>query len=262
MMKRTLFLLAFLPVLAQAQYIGPIYKPGGVAITGGTINGTTVGATTRASGAFTTLAANGALTTSSLVGLGSATSSDTGVNIQPTLLTSGTTQYGVYVSFKPASDSTVGVNAITSLGATANASYTTTLWRGYYARNVTLQGSSLITNLVAYDMDDLTSGGTLNIGYRSLVSSGTGKWNFYASGTAANYMAGALALGSTALTVPAGGLGMAKITADGAAPGAGGAKLQLVCGTNAGTAKLVISAGTSATTITITDNIGAGVSGC
>lgn len=40
---------------------GAVYAPGAVAITGGTINGTTVGATTPASGAFTTLSASGAI---------------------------------------------------------------------------------------------------------------------------------------------------------------------------------------------------------
>lgn len=64
------------------------------------------------------------------------------------------------------------------------------------------------------------------------------------------------------LTLTPGALAFPKITASASAPGAAGAKLELVCGTNAGTAKLVIAAGTSATVVTIVDNIGAGVSGC
>lgn len=68
--------------------------------------------------------------------------------------------------------------------------------------------------------------------------------------------------GTSSLTLTTGALAMSKMTASASAPGAGGAKLELVCGTNAGTAKLVISAGTSATTVTIVDNIGAGVTGC
>ncbi|MES2126656.1 MAG: hypothetical protein V4463_05235 [Pseudomonadota bacterium] len=85
----------------------------------------------------------------------------------------------------------------------------------------------------------------------------TGAGSFLRTGTAPLFNTGA-----ANLTVPFGGLGIAKITADGAAPGAGGGKLQFVCGTNAGTAKLVISAGTSATAVTVVDNIGAGVTGC
>lgn len=68
--------------------------------------------------------------------------------------------------------------------------------------------------------------------------------------------------GGSSLTLTTGALAMSKMTASASAPGAGGAKFELVCGTNAGTAKLVISAGTSATTVTIVDNIGAGLTGC
>lgn len=81
------------------------------------------------------------------------------------------------------------------------------------------------------------------------------------SGRTVTFDAG-LQVGTNALTTTKGAVGIAKIAASGSAPGAGGAKLELVCGTNAGTAKLVISAGTSATPATILDNIGTGVTGC
>jgi hypothetical protein len=64
------------------------------------------------------------------------------------------------------------------------------------------------------------------------------------------------------LSVSNGELGMGKITASGVAPGAPGAKLAIVCGTNAGSAKLIAYAGTSTTPTTVVDNIGSGVSGC
>jgi hypothetical protein len=71
-----------------------------------------------------------------------------------------------------------------------------------------------------------------------------------------------LSTGAASLTLTTGAVGLSKMTASGSAPGAGGAKLELVCGTNAGTAKLIIAAGTSATAVTVVDNIGAGVTGC
>lgn len=73
---------------------------------------------------------------------------------------------------------------------------------------------------------------------------------------------GSLSLGSGSLTVSAGSIGLTKITASAAAPGAGGGKIELVCGTNSGTAKLIAYAGTSTTAVTILDNIGASVTGC
>ncbi len=63
-------------------------------------------------------------------------------------------------------------------------------------------------------------------------------------------------------TLTDGALGLAKMSASGSAPGAGGGKIELVCGTNSGTAKLVAYAGTSGTAVTILDNIGSGVTGC
>jgi hypothetical protein len=67
---------------------------------------------------------------------------------------------------------------------------------------------------------------------------------------------------ATPLTLVAGEQGFAKIAASGSAPGAAGAKISWVCGTNSGTAKMVASAGTSIPPVTIIDNVGGGVTGC
>lgn len=69
-------------------------------------------------------------------------------------------------------------------------------------------------------------------------------------------------IGAVSLTTTTGELGFGKITASGTAPGAGGAKIEAVCGTNSGSIKLIAYAGTSATPVTILDNIGSGVTGC
>lgn len=95
------------------------------------------------------------------------------------------------------------------------------------------------------------SGGTVN------------NFALYSDSTAISAVLGGFQLGSnTALTLTSGALGLAKIAASASAPGAGGGKVELVCGTNAGTAKLVAYAGTSGTATLILDNIGAGVTGC
>lgn len=73
---------------------------------------------------------------------------------------------------------------------------------------------------------------------------------------------GALQLGSSTLALAAASLGFDKITASASAPGGGGGKIELVCGTNSGTLKAIIYGGTSATATTIIDNVGSGVSGC
>ena len=50
--------------------------------------------------------------------------------------------------------------------------------------------NSTITNQYGVFIEDQTKGGTLNIGLRSAVSSGSGKYNIYASGTATNLFGG------------------------------------------------------------------------
>jgi hypothetical protein len=97
-------------------------------------------------------------------------------------------------------------------------------------------------------------------------SSATTSLQFSGNGASAPVvMASGLMLGTNsglALGVVAAELGFQRIAATGTAAGAGGGKLELVCGTNSGTAKLIAYAGTSTTPVTLLDNIGAGNTGC
>lgn len=81
------------------------------------------------------------------------------------------------------------------------------------------------------------------------------------AGTFTALRATAASLGA-ALTVNDGGLGGSTTAAAASAPGAAGGKIEWRCGTNAGSIKLVAYGGTDATGVTVTDNIGSGVSGC
>lgn len=75
---------------------------------------------------------------------------------------------------------------------------TNTLTNAYTfrANNVSNSGPGTLTSAYGYMADDQTNA-TNNYGYFSAVSSGTNKWNFYANGTASNYMAGDLRVGTT-----------------------------------------------------------------
>lgn len=114
--------------------------------------------------------------------------------------------------------------------------------------------------LVANDANDairIRSGGSSSV----LLGPGADYIQIDTTGLYSPIGSGAMNLGS------ANGLGwkglyLHAITATASAPGATTAKLEVVCGTNAGTAKLIIYAGTSATPVTVTDNIGSGVTGC
>lgn len=57
--------------------------------------------------------------------------------------------------------------------------------------------ATLVTNAFGFDADDCTAALTLTAAFRSQMTSGTGKWGFYASGTANNAFAGNVRIGST-----------------------------------------------------------------
>lgn len=82
------------------------------------------------------------------------------------------------------------------------------------------------------------------------------------NGTDQFLIRGQLVLGFVTLANVDSTIGMGKITTSSTAAGAAGIRIETVCGTNAGSAKLIIYGGTSTTPVTITDNIGTGVTGC
>jgi len=133
------------------------------------------------------------VTVNGYMGVGGAPSSAIGVLVGSTALGS-TTQHGVYSLITGTSAATSLISGFTSLPATAAASFTVTDVYGYRASNASKGAGSTITNQHGVYIADQTQG-TNNFGITSLVSSGTNKWNIYASGTAANYLRGNLYIG-------------------------------------------------------------------
>ncbi len=87
-------------------------------------------------------------------------------------------------------------------------------YRNFFAQTGTLsnakhfsaaQGTiATVTQQFGFSAESSLVGATSNYGFHSDIPSGTGRWNFYAAGTAANYFAGDLTVyGATA--IPAGG---------------------------------------------------------
>jgi hypothetical protein len=68
---------------------------------------------------------------------------------------------------------------------------------GYVAQGIVNSGGGTLTNAMGFYAAPQT-GGTNNYGFYSDVASGTGRWNFYANGNAANYFAGNVGVGTTA----------------------------------------------------------------
>jgi hypothetical protein len=141
------------------------------------------------------------VTVNGYMGVGTAPDPSIAILAGSTALTS-TTQHGVYSIITGTSAATSIISGFTSLPKTAAAVFTVTDVYGYRASNATLGAGSTITNQHGVYIADQTRG-TNNYGITSLVSLGTNKWNIYASGTANNYLAGALGIGTTAITTDA-----------------------------------------------------------
>jgi hypothetical protein len=174
------------------------------------INGT-VGATTPTTGAFTTLTTSGnttlgdasidTVTVNGYMGVGGAASSGISVFATSAALT-GTAQIGFASNIVGNSAATTSVNAYTALPSTAAAAFTVADVIGYRANNIVKGAGSTILNQHGVLVADQTQG-TNNFGLTSLVSSGSNRWNIYASGTAANYFAGNVQFAAGSAAAPA-----------------------------------------------------------
>jgi hypothetical protein len=81
---------------------------------------------------------------------------------------------------------------------TAAAAFTLTDLVAYGVSQGTIGAGSTVTNQYAYKVDSSITGATNNYGFYGNIASGTGRYNFYANGTADNYFAGNVGIGTTA----------------------------------------------------------------
>ena len=149
-------------------------------------------------GSFTTLASTGNTTlgdaatdtvrANGYMGIGGAGDAGEGLRISNTALT-GTTQTGLRVSITGSSAATSVIRSMTTIPITAATAFTVTNVYGLLAQNAIKGAGSTITNQTGVQVVDQTEG-TNNFGIVSAVSSGTNKYNIYASGTAQNYFSG------------------------------------------------------------------------
>ena len=114
----------------------------------------------------------------------------TGSTVSRGILSSGAIQSGV----------TSQARYFNSAANTAAASFTLTSLFHYYAEQGTIGAGSTVTNQYGYVAESNLTGATNNYGFYGNIASGTNRWNLYMSGTANNYMAGSLGIGTTSLT--------------------------------------------------------------
>ena len=130
------------------------------------------------------------------LGVGTAVSASVGVHVQAAL--TGTTQRSILASSQATSAATVAVYGVQAQPRTAASAFTCPLGAAFGAADGTVGATSTMTSQVGFFCPALTVGGTNNIAFQGKVASGaTGGFNLYMDGTAPNYLAGNLSLGTT-----------------------------------------------------------------
>jgi len=114
-------------------------------------------------------------------------------------ITGTTTSFGVYQFGTVQSDVTTTANGFYNQVNTQAASFSLN-YNHFLAVQGTIGAGSTITTQTAFNVASNLIGGTNNYGFRGQIPSGTNRWNLYMDGTANNYMAGGLGIGTTSLT--------------------------------------------------------------
>jgi hypothetical protein len=102
-----------------------------------------------------------------------------------------------YIDSTIQSDVTNSPKVIATTLSTQAAAFTVARATHYLANQGTIGAGSTITTQVGFEVDNTLIGATINYGFFGNIASGTNRWNLYMNGTADNYMAGRLGIGTT-----------------------------------------------------------------
>jgi hypothetical protein len=112
-------------------------------------------------------------------------------------ITGATTVFGLLSNGQIQSDVTTQYYGFNTGNGTQAASFTLGALSHYRATQGTFGAGSAVTTQHGFIAESTLTGATNNFGFYSNIASGTGRWNFYAAGTADNYFAGSLGIGTT-----------------------------------------------------------------
>lgn len=133
------------------------------------------------------------------LGIGTTSISDRNLGILKSF-TGATAYYGIVVNGQIQSDVTSVAQYFRSTASTSAASFTLTTLDHFVASQGTFGVGSTVTTQAAFNTSNSLNNATNNYGFYGAVVAGTGRYNLYMNGTADNYLAGALGIGSTSLT--------------------------------------------------------------
>jgi hypothetical protein len=115
-------------------------------------------------------------------------------------ITGAASSSAIYQNGTVQSDVTTSAYGIRNQLNTAAAAFTLGGYFHYAAQQITIGSTSAITSQYGFLADSSMTGATNNYGFYGNIPSGTNRWNLYMNGTANNYLAGSLAIGTTSIT--------------------------------------------------------------
>ena len=133
-------------------------------------------------------------------------------------ITGNVFSYGISQSGIVQSDVTSAAWGFQNQLYTQATTFTLSSYYHYFAQQQTIGSGSTVNNQSGFHVDSSLIGATNNYAFRGQIPSGTNRWNIYMDGTADNYMAGGLGIGTTSLgnaTIRIGKLGTGAINAFG-----------------------------------------------
>ncbi len=130
--------------------------------------------------------------------LGIGTTSLTGLSLAVTKnITGATTSYGIVSNGTAQSDVTSQAILFGTVARTQATTYTLSALHHFSASQGTFGAGSSVNTQRGFFVESTLIGATNNHGFFGDIPAGTGRWNIYMSGTAQNYLAGALSIGVT-----------------------------------------------------------------
>lgn len=165
-------------------------------------------------------------------------------------ITGSTTAVGTILNGTIQSDVTGAFHGYRSSPATQAAAFTIPEIFHFSVFPQTYGAGSTITNQYGFNVASTLTGATNNYGFFSNIASGTGRWNFYANGSAANFFGG-----STTISINNPTDAALRVTQ------AGGGKALHITQTGAGDALLVEDSGNPDSTPFVIDSFGRVIKG-
>lgn len=100
--------------------------------------------------------------------------------------------YGIYLNTAIPATTTGAYDSNISIPSVAASAFTLGTLRHFRATQGTIGAGATVTNQFGFFADSSLTGATNNYGFYGNIASGTGRWNLYMNGTAANFFAGTL----------------------------------------------------------------------